>query len=169
MLLPQTSKTANISLARPVSVAAGFAPGTLIETEDGALPVEHLFAGDRVAVQGGGFATLRAITRVRALSSDVVVLAPGAAAGLTRSLTLAAEHPTLLDDWRAQVVFGQAAILTPAQARVDGVMVRRERRSVQTFLQLEFDRPQAICANGMWLGCGTVRGAAGKTPLRLVH
>jgi len=157
MLLPQISNSQTVSLARPVSVAAGFAPGTVIQTEDGPLPVEHLFAGDRVAVQGGGYATLRGVTRVRALSSDVVVLAPGAAAGLTRTLTLAADHPTLLDDWRAQVVFGQAAILTPAQARVDGVLVRRERRAVQTLLQLEFDQPQAINANGLWLGCGTTR------------
>jgi hypothetical protein len=157
MLLPQISISPNVSLARPMSMDAGFAPGTVILTEDGPLPVEHLFAGDRVAVQGGGYATLRAVSRVRTLASDVVVLAPGAASGLTRTLTLAADHPTLLDDWRAQVVFGQAAIMTPAQARVDGVKVRRERRAVQTLLQLEFDHPQAINANGLWLGCGTAR------------
>lgn len=176
MLLPQTSSSHAISLARPVSVSTGFAPGTVIQTEDGPLPVEHLFAGDRVTLLGGGHATLRAVTRVRALASDVVVLAPGAAAGLTQALTLAADHPTLLEDWRAQVVFGQAAILTPAQARVDGHGVKRERRAVQTLIQLDFDRQQVICANGMWLGCGTARGgrtaqglSACRNPSRKLH
>jgi hypothetical protein len=168
MLLPQSLISQSVSLARPVAVAAGFAPGTAILTEDGPLPVEHLFAGDRVAIQGGGFATLRAITRVRSLGAEVVVLSPAADGGPARTLTLGANHPTLLDDWRAQVVYGQPAILTPALARVDGRTVRRERRAVQTLLQLEFDRPQVISANAMWLGCGTVR-AKRMAPVRKVH
>lgn len=166
MLLPQSSAVAPqsrpVSLARPMVREAGFATGTLIETEDGALPVEHLFAGDRVAVMGGGFATLRAVSRVRALGSEVVVLPAGAASGLKRKLTLAAGHPVLLDDWRAQVVYGQPAVLSKAAALADLPGVRLERRNVQTLIQLEFDAPQAICANGLWLGCGT--GSTGRKP-----
>ena len=167
MLLPQSAFAAPqsrpVSLARPTIVVSGFAPGTLIETEDGALPVEHLFAGDRVAVMGGGFATLRAVNRIRALSTEVVVVPACSAEGLKRPLTLAAGHPVLLDDWRAQVVYGQPAILSKAAALADKPGVRLQRRNVQTLIQLEFDTPQAICANGLWLGCGTRAGKAAST------
>lgn len=167
MLLPQISLAApRVTLARPVSVGSGFAPGTAIETEDGPLPVEHLFAGDRVAVQGGGFATLRSVTRVRALAAEVVVLTPGTAEGLDRPLVLPAAHPVVVADWRTQVLFGKARVLAPAATLVDGVAARRERREVQVLLRLEFDRPQVIRANGMWLGCGTERAAR---PARKLH
>jgi len=157
MLLPQSSLVRSVTLARPTVAVTGFAPGTLIGTEDGALPAEHLFAGDRVAIMGGGFATLRDVERVRAVASEVVVLPAGAATGLDRSLTLATGHPVLLDDWRAQVVFGQPAILSRAAALSDRPGARIERRTVQTLIRLEFDAPQIICANGLWLGCGTAR------------
>jgi len=168
MLLPQTTSARPVTLARPAVAVTGFAPGTLIETEDGPLPVEHLFAGDRVAIMGGGHATLRSVTRVRAVAAEVVVLAPGAAQGLTRALTLAAGHPVLLDDWRARVVFGQPAILSRAAALADHPGARIERRTVQTLVRLDFDAPQAIRANGLWLGCGSARGQA-PTRRRTLH
>jgi len=169
MLLPQISLARPVTLARPALAVTGFAPGTLIETEDGSLPAEHLFAGDRVAVMGGGFATLRGVERMRAVGAEVVVLAPGAAAGLKGSLTLAAGHPVLLDDWRATVVFGQPAVLSRAAALADHPGARLERRTVQALIRLEFDAPQVIRANGLWLGCGTVRRGRVATPTRPVH
>jgi len=168
MLLPQISQARPVSLARANAAVAGFAPGTLIETEDGALPVEHLFAGDRVALMGGGFATLVSVERVRAVAAEVVILSPGAVPGLRGRLTLAAGHPVLLQDWRARVVFGQPAVLSRAAALADQFGTRIERRAVQTLVRLEFDTPQAICANGMWLGCGTPRRAP-IAPARTLH
>jgi hypothetical protein len=168
MLLPQVSVSRPVTLARPAPVTAGFAPGTVILTEDGPLPVEHLFAGDRVAIMGGGHATLRTVSRVRALASDMVILAPGAATGVNRTLALAAGHPVLLDDWRAQVVYGQAAILSRAMALAEHPGARLERRAVQTLIRLEFDSPQIINANGLWLGCGTPHRQS-AAPARKVH
>ena len=161
MLLPQLSETRAVSLAAPLAVATGFVPGTQIWTEDGALPVEHLFAGDRVAVMGGGFATLRAVTRLRALGAEVVVLPPGILPGLEAPLTLPAAHPVLLDDWRAQIVFGQTAVRSRAGVLAERPGARMERRPVQTLIRLDFDRPQTIRANGLWLGCGSARAIPG--------
>lgn len=165
MLLPQPSVSGAVTLAPMRIATAGFAPGTRIETADGALPVEHLFAGDRVAVMGGGFATLRSVSRLRVLGAEMVVLPPGTLAGLSGSLSLHTDHPVLLDDWRAQVVFGQPAILSRAAALADRPGARIERRPVQVLIRLEFDRPQTICANGLWLGCGSTR-SHGPRPRR---
>jgi len=46
-------------------------------------------------------------------------------------------------------------VRTRAAALADRPGARLERRTVLTLLRLEFDRPQTICANGLWLGCGT--------------
>lgn len=168
MLLPQDSSLRAVTLPTPATAGAGLAPGTLILTQDGPLPVEHLFAGDRVAIMGGGFATLRGVERLRAVGAEVVVLTPGAAPGLRAGLTLAADHPVLLADWRAQVVFGQPAVLSRAGALADHPGATCERRPVQTLIRLEFDAPQIINANGLWLGCGTRRRHR-ATPTRPVH
>lgn len=162
MLMPQCLSPAAISpatvtLPRPQAAQRGFVPGTLILTGDGALPVEHLFAGDRVAVHGGGYAVLRSVTRFRAIAVDMVTLSPGAVQGLERGLALPAGHPVLMADWRAQVIFGEAAILSPAGSLENGLTVRRARHQVQTLIRLEFDQAQVISANGMWLGCGSPR------------
>lgn len=168
MLLPQSTLAQPVSLARAPGVVVGFVPGTRILTEDGALPVEHLFAGDRIAVEGGGFAVLRSVARLRAVGVDMVILPPAALPGLTAPLTLPADHPILLADWRAQVVFGQPAVWSRAAALTDRPGARADRRTVQTLIRLEFDRPTAICANGLWLGCGTARHRTAP-PRRVVH
>jgi hypothetical protein len=155
MLLPHSTQAQPVTLAGAPGPAAGFVPGTLILTREGALPVEHLFAGDRIAVSGGGFATLRAVARTRTVGAEVVVLPPATLPGLSASLTLPVGHPVNLDDWRAQVVFGVPSVRTRAAALADRPGARLERRTVLTLLRLEFDRPQTIRANGLWLGCGT--------------
>lgn len=160
MLLPQSSAARPVTLPMPAAaVGAGFVPGTRVATDQGVLPIEHLFAGDRIAVHGGGFATLRRIERVRLLGAEVAVLAPGALPGQDGALVVPAAHPVLAGDWRAQVVYGASDVLTPAGRLADGGAIRRETRAVLTLLRLTFDKPQLIRAEGAWLACATPTSA----------
>lgn len=161
MLMPQSSTARPVTLPMPAAaVGAGFAPGTRIATDQGVLPVEHLFAGDRIAVHGGGFATLRRIERVRLVGAEVAVVAPGTLPGQQAGLVLPAAHPVLAADWRAQVVYGAQSVLTPVGKLADGATIRRETRAVVTLLRLTFDKPQVIRAEGAWLACATPGTAA---------
>lgn len=168
MLLPHSHAARPVTLPVPAAaVTAGLVPGTRVLTDQGALPVEHLFPGDRIAVAGGGFATLRRIERVRALGLEVAVLAPDALPGQTATLALPAAQPVVTGDWRVQVLHGAAAGLVPAGRLADGAAVRTERRAVQTLLRLIFDKPQTIRAEGAWLACATPRPAEALRPVTL--
>jgi hypothetical protein len=169
MLLPHSSAAARpVTLPIPAAaVTAGIAPGTRVLTDQGDLPVEHLFAGDRVAVPGGGFATLRRVERVRTLGLATSVLEPGALPGQTGALTLPLGQPVLNDDWRTQVLHGGGPVLVPVGGLTDDALIRRETRAVQTLLRLVFDRPVVIRAEGAWIGCATPRPLEAARPARL--
>jgi hypothetical protein len=170
MLLPHPHAA---TAARPVTlpmpaaaVTAGLVPGTRVQTDQGALPVEHLTPGDRIAV-AGGWATLRRIERVRVLDLEMVVLDAGTLPGQTGALALPAAHPVRpAADWRVQVLHGEGAVLVPAGQLADGGRIRRERRAVQTLLRLIFDRPQVIRAEGAEIACATPREAGPRRPVR---
>jgi hypothetical protein len=158
MLLPHAHAARPVTLPMPAAaVTAGLVPGTAVMTDQGALPVEHLFPGDRMAVAGGGFATLRRIERVRALGIEMAVLASGALPGQTAPLQLPSAQHVIAADWRMQVALGAAEALVPAGRLEDGSDVRIERRAVQTLVRLVFDKPQAIRAAGAWVACATPR------------
>jgi hypothetical protein len=169
MLLPHSSVAARpVTLPIPAAaVTAGIAPGTRVLTDQGELPVEHLFPGDRIAVPGGGFVTLRRVERVRSLGLGMTVLEPGALPGQTGRLVLPAGQPVLNDDWRTQLLHGAGPVLVPAGGLADGALIRRETRAVQTLLRLAFDRPVVIRAEGAWIGCATPRPVDSARPAPL--
>ncbi len=140
--------------ARPKAAPVGFAPGTMIRTIYGAMPVERLMAGDLLLDADGQIVELRAVRRHRVAASDLVQIDPsamglGLAPGdLTRPLVLAAGQSVAISDWRTEVVFGKPA-LTPAQKLVDGVHVHRQAAHSRTVIALSFDKPTIVLANGL--------------------
>ena len=169
MLLPHASAVARpVTLPVPAAaVTAGLEPGTRVQTDQGALPVEHLYPGDRVALPGGGFATLRRVERVRVLGLAMTVLESGALPGQTGALALPSGHPVLTRDWRTQLLHSTESVLVPAGKLDEGALVRRETRAVQTLLRLVFDRPVVLRAEGAWLSCATPRPIEAARPARL--
>lgn len=169
MLLPHAAVAARpVTLPVPAAaVTAGLAPGTRVQTDQGALPVEHLSPGDRIALPGGGFATLRRIERVRVLGLAMTVLEPGALPGQTGALALPSGQPVLTGDWRTRLLHGTEAVLVPAGRLDEGALVRRETRAVQTLLRLVFDRPVVLRAEGAWIACATPRPPESTRPAGL--
>lgn len=145
----------------------GVANGTLIRTEDGDIPVAYLCPGDRVLTRTNGFQTLRSVGVIVARDIDVVRFAARALGRPdgARSLTVPVAQQVLVQDWRAQIVYGKDSILTPAGSLVDGKLARRLRLDRLRLFQLHFDTAQVIWANGVELASARTAAATPRRPL----
>jgi hypothetical protein len=112
-------------------VLAAFAAGTLIDTPDGPRPAETLVTGDTVTTLANGSRPLRWVGRRRVTAVELmawpglrpVAFAQGAA-GNARPLMVSPRQRMLIDDWRAEVYFGEDRVLVAAQALVDDQAAR---------------------------------------------
>jgi len=110
---------------------AGFGAGTRIDTPDGPRPVEALVPGDLVSTLANGSRPLRWVGRRRTAAAELlaepglrpVVFAAGTA-GNGRALLVSPGQRLLIDDWRAEVFFGEDRVLAAAEALVDDARVR---------------------------------------------
>lgn len=129
------------------------APGTTVLTLDGALPVEHLYPGDRLITRHGARA-LSAVARVRfPRGMPIVELTRNALGGRPeRDLWVPAAQRILIRDWRARALYGQAQACVPAGQLVDGEFVRLSGLAGEvTGFALRFGRPEVIYAEGLEL------------------
>ena len=102
---------------------AAFARGTLIDTPDGPRPVEELAAGDAVTTLANGSRPLRWVGRRRVEPVEMlahpglrpVVFTPGTV-GNARALSVSPQQRMLIDDWRAEVFFGEDRVLVDDQS-----------------------------------------------------
>ncbi len=136
------------------------ARGTLIETASGPVPVEDLRRGDMVRTADGRAQPVRWIgsRRVSAfeLARDpalhpVRITAGALGAGRpARDLLVSPQHRVLIEDWRAELMFGEGAVLVPAKALVDGTSVRIEAglNKVEYFHVL-FDAHEIMLTEGL--------------------
>lgn len=144
------------STAVPWDTLACFTHGTLIETPDGPRLIETLEPGDLVTTLGNGSQRLRWVG-TRALSpKDMLaradlrpVLFETGTFGNTRPLMVSPQHRMLLNDWRAQVYFGEDEVLIAAKALMNGKSVRQVvPAGGVTYCHLLFDRHEVILAEG---------------------
>jgi hypothetical protein len=133
-----------------------FTAGTPVDTPDGPRLIEKLTPGDLVTTLGNGSQPLRWIGS-RHVTVTELLLAPNLqpvefAAGVignTGPLRVAPQHRLLLNDWRAQVFFGEDEVLIPATAMVNGRTIRQVLpASGVTYLHLLFDRHEVIVSDG---------------------
>lgn len=135
---------------------AGFVAGTLIDTPDGARAVETLVAGDRVTTLANGSRPLIWVGKRRILPVDILaypglrpLLLPQGSAGNDRPLRVSARQRMLIDDWRAEVYFGEDRVLVSAEALSDS---RDERVALQPegvdYVMLLCDRHEILVAEG---------------------
>lgn len=107
-------------------VLAAFAAGTLIDTPDGPRAAGTLAAGEPVTTLDNGSRPLRWVGR-RQVSAVEMIAWPGlrpvafaqGAAGNSGPLMVSPRQRMLIDDWRAEVYFGEDRVLVAAQALVD--------------------------------------------------
>ncbi|NJS39313.1 MAG: Hint domain-containing protein [Rhodobacteraceae bacterium] len=141
---------------KPRKSAFAFALGTRIDTPDGPRPVEALQPGDLISTLDNGSQALRWIGRrwvsppEMAFREDLQPLRLEAGVlGNERALLISPRHRVLLNDWRAQVYFGEDQILVPAQALLNGATVRQVLPLAGvTYLHLLFDRHEVILSEG---------------------
>ena len=110
---------------QPETLAA-YAAGTLIDTPDGPRAVERLAPGDFVTTLANGSRPLRWVARRRVTPVELLAhpgLCPvqfvAGAIGNARPLLVSPQQRILIDDWRAEVYFGEDRVLVAAQALVD--------------------------------------------------
>lgn len=133
---------------------SGILEGTMIMTLKGAIPVQFLRAGDRVITRSGAV-TLREITQRRIGSGQVVRVRAGAL-GHDRpetSLSLFAQQPVVVRDWRAMAIYGAEVAVIPAARLVDGDFIRLEEATDFQVYSLGFDRAEVVIADGVELAC----------------
>jgi Hint domain len=141
---------------KPRKSPFAFALGTRIDTPDGPRPVEALRPGDLISTLDNGSQPLRWIGRrwvsppEMALREDLRPLRLEAGVlGNDRALLISPRHRVLLNDWRAQVYFGEDQVLVPAQALLNGATVRQVvPLAGVTYLHLLFDRHEVILSEG---------------------
>lgn len=143
--------------AKPRRNPLAFALGTRIDTPDGPRRIETLRPGDLISTLGNGSQPLRWIGQRHvpalemALREDLQpVLLDSGVLGNTRAVLISPRHRVLLNDWRAQVYFGEDQVLVPAQALINGGTVRQVLPwAGVTYLHLLFDRHEVILSEAM--------------------
>ncbi len=127
-----------------------FARGTRILTEQGEVAVEDLAAGDRVMTRDHGAQPIRWIgsRRVAAQGRFAPVVIDAGALGNSRELVVSPAHRMLIEDWRADAMFGTREVLASARhlTRMDGIN-RREGGEIEYF-HILFDTHEIIYAEG---------------------
>lgn len=136
-----------------------FVAGTMIETRNGLVAVEHLKAGDEVLTRDHGFQPIRWIGSVK-LSGAALARQPklrpiriqaGALGENTPSsdLLVSPQHRILVRSKIAVRVFGALEVLVPAKQllQLDGIDYAEDLAQVEYFHFL-FDRHEVVMSNG---------------------
>jgi hypothetical protein len=147
---------AGTPVAIPWDTLACFTHGTLIDTSEGLRLIETLEPGDLVTTLANGSQPLRWVgSRVVSYGELLArpslrpILFEAGAIGNTRALLVSPQHRMLLNDWRAQVYFGEDQVLVAAKAMVNGKTVRQVLpQDGVTYCHLLFDRHEVILAEG---------------------
>ena len=128
-----------------------FVSGTLIDTDEGPLPIEVLRPGDLIRTDAGDTLPLRWIGSRRVDGSDAFapVLIRAGALGNFRDLRVSPQHRMLIGDWRAQLWFGQPQVLVAAVHLVNGTTIRRDPVASVTYHHMLFDRHAIVRAEGI--------------------
>ena len=138
----------------------GFVSGTRIETPIGPIPVEQLKTGDLVlTADGDAHAVLwqsRQSYSSRQLQNNpglqpILIRKDALAHGLPAAdLLISPNQRVLIDDWRAELMFGEAGVLVSAVALIDDNQIRRAAiQSEVTYHSLLLEDHRIVAAEGL--------------------
>ncbi len=124
--------------------------GTGIFTSDGVLPAEFLGRGDRIITRDGGMAQVRNVSP-RQAKTRCIGVAPGCLGNArpTGQVTLLADCPVLLRDWRAKALFGKPRAVVPISRLLDGQYICDLGVLDVHIITLQFDEPHILYADGL--------------------
>ena len=137
-----------------------FTPGTRISTPRGEIAVEELRAGDEVLTRDHGVQVLRWVGRRDLTLADLILsphlrpvrIAKGALGhGLPlRAMKVSPQHRMLVEDARADMLFGAPEVLVAAKHMLGRRGVDQRLTKGISYIHLLFDRHEIICAEGAW-------------------
>ena len=135
-----------------------FAQDAMIATMSGERPVQTLMEGDRVITRDSGTAVLRGIRRRKARAKLVAIRAGtlGSARPDSDAMVPAGQE-ILVRDWRAKALFGASRALVPAERLADGEFIRVIGTREVELLELQFDAPHILYADGLELASARSR------------
>ncbi len=126
-----------------------FAAGTRIAVPGGEVAVEKLRPADLVLTRDGprplAWVGQRTVTAQGRFAP--VEFAPGTV-GNARRVRLSRQHRLRFSGWRAELLFGEEAVLIPAGHLVDGNRIRVREGGLVTYVHLMFDRHAIVFAEG---------------------
>lgn len=128
-----------------------FVAGTLIETQNGQMPVEVLEAGDMIMTRDQGYQPLRWIGQrdVAATGKMAPVEIAANTFGTHSVLRVSPLHRILLQDEMAELLFGESEVLVAAKELVNDKSVRVLEGGEVCYVHLLFDRHQIVISNGL--------------------
>lgn len=127
-----------------------FTPGTMIATPDGERLVEDLRPGDLVLTKDDGPQPLgwTGLSEVPGLGKHAPIRLSPELTGGDRPLTVSPQHRMLIEDWRAELLFGDAEVFIPATHTLAFLGAEVVATPRVTYVHLMLDRHQIIYANG---------------------
>jgi hypothetical protein len=129
-----------------------FVAGTLIDTPDGAVPVEDLRAGDMVLTLDDGPQPLRWVgsKAIAAQGNFAPLRIKAGSYGATEDVLLSPQHRVLVCNVWAELLFGETEVFVKAKDLVNHKTVRREERNSDvTYVHLLFDDHQILYSHGL--------------------
>lgn len=147
-----TADQNQISHADLGGVVVCFAAGTLITTESGPKPVELLEVGDIVITRDAGAQPLRWVgqTRVATVGMAAPVVDSKGTFSNECDLIVSPQHAVLVQDWRAELLFGSTDVLVRAVDLLDFEGVHQQPGGMVTYCHILFDRHHLVQASGLW-------------------
>ena len=129
-----------------------FAAGTRIETPDGVAMVEDLMPGDLVLTADKGAQPVRwtGRTTVAAMGDLAPIVITAGTLGNTDDLVVSPQHAVLLNDWRAELLFGQDEVLVRAADLLGMDGVYRKTGGMITYCHILLGSHQLVQAHGLW-------------------
>ena len=127
-----------------------FTAGTWIDTPDGVALVEDLQVGDLVLTQDNGPQPVRWIGKrtVSGRGAYAPVLFKAGAIGNSRDLRVSPQHRMVLQGWRAELYFGEDAVLCAAINLLNDSSILKDPCENVEYIHLMFDQHEIIFAEG---------------------
>lgn len=142
----------NTSTQMPVGALGPpcFTASTLIETPNGDVRIEDLEIGDLVTTKDNGPQPIRWMGRrsVVGRGEFAPILFKVGAIGNTRDLRVSPQHRMLLQDWRAELFFGEDEVLVAANKLLNDSTILKAPCDRVEYIHLMFDKHEVIYAEG---------------------
>lgn len=128
-----------------------FVRGTMIETVAGPRPIEALQPGDLIVTRDHGPQPVVWISRktFEAMGRNAPVRICAGALGNDADLWVSQQHRMLIDDWRAELFFGEDEVLVAAKHLVNGDTIYVQPGAEVEYFHLLFEQHEIVWGGGI--------------------